>query len=220
MRQAYNFGGKRRTYDHVLITCIVDQNNQGTRPNAMPTPSAAPTSEKPQCPDGTAGLPPEARFAVQKLTPETYALLERFQLTSVVSHLLRRAHFLAEDMFSREFPNESLTPRQKAALIVVYQQPGLNQNALADRLFMDRNTIAGMVKRLVAANLLLRRAAQNDHRAYQLYLAPSGAQLLNRVLPRDAQIEAHLLERLPEEYRPLFLKCLKVLVDAAPPPTI
>lgn len=161
-------------------------------------------------------MPPEARQAIQALTPETQALLEDFQLGDIVSHLLRRAHFLAEEMFSNEFTGEALTPRQKAALIVVYQQPGLNQNALADRLFMDRNTIADMVKRLVSGKLLVRQAARNDHRAYQLYLAPAGAQLLNRVLPRDANIETRLLERLPEEYRPLFLKCLKVLVGAAP----
>jgi hypothetical protein len=32
------------------------------------------------------------------------------------------------------------------------------------------------------------------------------------VLPRDAEVERKLLERLPEEYRPLFLKCLKMMV--------
>lgn len=135
-----------------------------------------------------------------------------FQLDEVASHLLRRAHFLAEDLFAREFADESVTPRQKAALIAVYQQPGLNQNALAERLFMDRNTVAEMVKRLVAAGLLLRVTAREDQRAYQLYLAPGGAELLNRIMPRDARVEAAVLERLPEEYRPLFLKCLKMLV--------
>jgi DNA-binding MarR family transcriptional regulator len=162
--------------------------------------------------DYVSNAPAEVEIAIRQLAPATRALLDSFHLGDIASHLLRRAHFLAEDMFAQEFSGESLTPRQKAALIAVYQQPGLNQNALAERLFMDPNTIADMVKRLVAAKLLLRQAARNDHRAYQLYLAPTGAQLLNRVMPRDAIIEARLLERLPEEYRPLFLKCLKMLV--------
>ncbi len=119
-------------------------------------------------------------------------------------------------MFGQEFADESLTPRQKAALIMVYRQPGLNQNALADRLFMDRNTIAEMVKRLVATSLLLRSPAKDDQRAYELFLAPAGAELLNRVMPRDALVERRLLERLPEEYRPLFVKCLRLLVEPAP----
>ncbi len=123
---------------------------------------------------------------------------------------------MAEEQFAQEFADEALTPRQKAALVIVYQQPGLNQNALADRLFMDRNTVAEMVRRLVSAALLRRVAARDDHRAYQLFLAPSGAELLNRVMPRDALVERRVLERLPEEYRPLFVKCLRLLIE--PPP--
>lgn len=149
------------------------------------------------------------------VTPQVQAQLDGFQLEEVVSHLLRRAHFLAEDLFAREFADEAITPRQKAALIAVFQQPGLSQNALADRLYMDRNTVADMVRRLVAAGLLLRITAPGDQRAYQLFLAPAGAELLNRVMPRDADVEARVLARLPEEYRPLFMKCLKMLVDPA-----
>lgn len=147
------------------------------------------------------------------LSPETRRLLDDFRLGDIVSHLLRRAHFVAEDLFAQEFVDEPLTPRQKAALIIIYQHPGANQNTLADQLFMDRNTVAEMVKRLVASKLIRREKAPNDRRAYQLYLAPAGARLLNRVMPRDALVEHRVLERLPEEFRLLFMKCLKMLVQ-------
>ncbi|MBV9891502.1 MAG: winged helix-turn-helix transcriptional regulator [Rhizobacter sp.] len=150
------------------------------------------------------------------ISPQVRKTLNEFRLEDVASHLLRRAHFLAEELFSLEFADESLTPRQKAALIITYQQPGLNQNALADSLFMDRNTVAEMVKRLVAAGLLRRQAAQDDQRAYELFLMPAGAALLDRVMPRDAHVERRVLERLPEEYRPLFIKCLRLLVEPSP----
>jgi DNA-binding MarR family transcriptional regulator len=155
-----------------------------------------------------------SRDARDDVHPDVRSLLDEFRLEAVGSHLLRRAHFAAEELFAREFAEESLTPRQKAALVIVYQQPGLNQNALADRLFMDRNTVAEMVKRLAASGLLSRSSAQADQRAYQLFLAPAGAQLLNRVMPRDALVEARVLERLPEEYRALFLKCLRLLAES------
>lgn len=153
---------------------------------------------------------PDAR---ELLDPTVRRTLDEFRLEDVASHLLRRAHFSAEDLFAQEFADESLTPRQKAALITVYRQPGLNQNALADHLFMDRNTVAEMVKRLVAASLLHRLPAKEDQRAYELFLAPAGARLLNRVMPRDIVVERRLLEKLPEEYRPLFVKCLRILVE-------
>lgn len=144
-------------------------------------------------------------------------LLGRFRLEDVGTHLLRRAHFFAEELFSQEFVAESITPRQKAALVTLYQQPGLNQNSLADRLFMDRNTVADMVRRLAANGLILRVPANGDQRAYELFLAPAGAEMLNRVMPRDAVVEQRVLERLPEEYRPLFIKCLRLIVERPAP---
>ncbi len=153
--------------------------------------------------------------ARELVSPAVRKLLDAFRLEDICSHLLRRAHFQAEELFSREFSDESLTPRQKAALITVYQQPGLNQNALADRLFMDRNTVAEMVRRLVTSDLVRRVAAKDDQRAWQLFLAPAGAALLDRVMPRDVLVEQRVLDRLPEEYRPLFVKCLRLLVEPA-----
>lgn len=159
-----------------------------------------------------AAAPADAR---EQVAPAVRRILDEFRLEDVGSHLMRRAHFMAEELFAQEFADESLTPRQKAALIIVYQQPGLNQNALADRLFMDRNTVAEMVKRLAASGLLKRVSAKDDQRAYELFLSGAGAALLNRVMPRDVLVEQRVLERLPEEYRPLFIKCLHMLV--APP---
>jgi DNA-binding MarR family transcriptional regulator len=69
-----------------------------------------------------------------------------------------------------------------------------------------------MVKRLVGAKLVHRAGAKDDQRAYQLFLAPAGAALLNRVMPRDARVEAQVLDNLPPEYRPLFIKCLRLLI--------
>jgi len=151
-----------------------------------------------------------------QLSPRSQQLLDQFQLEDITSHLLRRAHFMAEEHFNAEFAVESITPRQKAALIVVAQQPGLAQNALAERLFMDRNTVADMVKRMCSNGMLTRINAKNDRRAYQLYLGSVGADLLERVLPRDSEVERKVLERLPEEYRPLFIKCLKLMVSSEP----
>ena len=149
------------------------------------------------------------------LTPTVRRQLDDFRLADVGSHLLRRAHFAAEELFAEEFSDESLTPRQKAALVTVYQNPGLNQNALSELLFMDRNTVADMVRRLVASGLLSRRPSLDDQRAYELSLSKAGAALLNRVMPRDAVVERRVLERLPEEYRALFLKCLRLLAEPA-----
>lgn len=154
----------------------------------------------------------DSRSAV---TPAVRKILDEFQLGLVPSHLIRRAHFVAEELFAQEFAAEALTPRQKATLVIVYQNPGMNQNALADRLFMDRNTVAEMVQRLATNGFIQRLPSAEDHRAYGLFLAPAGAAMLNVVMPRDGRVEQRILDRLPIEYQALFLKCLRLIVEPA-----
>ena len=148
------------------------------------------------------------------LTTEVEALLRNFRLEDVPSHLLRRAHFKAEEIFSSNFALEDVTPRQKAALVLLYQEPGLIQNALAERLSMDRNTVADMIKRMSANGLIERKPSPGDARAYELYVAGGGIELLNRVMPKDAAVEDQLLDKLPPEYRGLFVKCLRIIAES------
>ena len=154
-----------------------------------------------------------SRDAASGLTPQVRSILDRFELGDVVSHLLRRAHFAAEERFAREFADEQITPRQKATLIAVYQRPGLSQTMLAEHLFMDRNTVAEMVTRLVARRLLERRPSAGDRRAHEFFLAPDGAAMLNRVMPRDASIERAILQSLPKGGEKRFLKYLRQIVQ-------
>lgn len=182
------------------------------QPTTMSTPRpppAAPASRGSGMPHGADATEDSRKL----ISTDVRRILDDFHLENVLSHLLRRAHFRAEEVFAQEFADEAITPRQKATLVILYHNPGLSQNALADRLFMDRNTVAEMVRRLVSTGLVRRASAKDDQRAYELFLAPDGARLLDRVMPRDIEVERRIAERLPPEYRPLFVKCLKLLVD-------
>lgn len=171
-------------------------------PTSKPAP---PTSARTSAPAGVSLAPAKAQVD---------SLLRNFRLEEVPSHLLRRAHFKAEEIFAATFAGERVTPRQKAALVLLYQEPGLSQNSLAERLAMDRNTVAEMVRRMHGGGLIERRPSPTDARAYQLYVAPAGLDLLSRVMPRDVVVEDQLLARLPEEYRALFVKCLRMIAES------
>jgi DNA-binding MarR family transcriptional regulator len=147
----------------------------------------------------------------RKPAPRDLAELDRFVLTDVASHLLRRAHFRAEEIFAREFGPEGLTPRQKALLITAYQNPGASQNELAEKIAIDRNSFAEMLSRMVANGYVRRERAKGDARAYEIHITERGIELLREVLPRDRLVEARVIEPLPEELRPLFIKCLKIM---------
>jgi DNA-binding MarR family transcriptional regulator len=147
---------------------------------------------------------------------EQDTLIAQFELTDVVSHLLRRAHFRAEGLFMETFADEDLTPRQKALLITVCKHPGATQNQLADFIALDRNSLAEMVNRMVRKGYLQRKRAEGDGRAYAVHITQNGLGLLQRVLPRDREVEDAIIAVLPEEYRALFMKCLKMVAGVAP----
>lgn len=143
--------------------------------------------------------------------PAAPRALKNFDLTQVASHLLRRAHFRAEALFAEAFPDEDLTPRQKALLITVYQHPGATQNRIAELIALDRNSFAEMIARMTAKGHVRRTRSAQDGRAYALEITDAGVALLARILPRDAQVEAQVLAPIPEELRPVFLKCLRLM---------
>lgn len=143
-------------------------------------------------------------------------VLDAFDLAGSVSHLLRRAHFRAENLFVARLGDSGLTPRQKALLVAAHQNPGATLNTLADAVVLDRQTTAEMAHRLVARGLLERARSERDARAYAIWITPAGEDLLRCILLEDAEIEAEILAPLPPEYRPLFMKCLHLMAAADP----
>ncbi|VCU71158.1 HTH-type transcriptional repressor NicR [Pigmentiphaga humi] len=164
--------------------------------------------------------PADPRRSATSDVPETPGAeaVRDFELTDVVSHLLRRAHFRAEGLFMQAFHDEDLTPRQKALLITVCKHPGATQNQLAEDIALDRNSLADMIGRLVRKGYLKRRRAPADKRAYSVTITPAGVDVLERVLPRDKEVEDAIIGILPPEYRALFVKCLKLMAGVASEP--
>ena len=180
--------------------------SKGRRPAEAPLPSEVEV------------LPGTGRRQVEaRRDGELDALLEGFELGQIVSHLLRRAHFRAEEIFAEQAGERlGLTPRQKALLISCYRYPGSNQSAIAERIVLDRNTVAEMVSRMVRTGLLVRSRDPEDARSNRVHITTKGIRMLKAIMPIDPLIEARVVEPLPPEYRPLFLKCLRLMAGLEP----
>ena len=142
--------------------------------------------------------------------------LEGFELTNHISHLLRRAHFRAEAVFDDVMSEYNLTPRQKSLLATCYRLPGATVNELADGIALDRTSTTEMIGRLVKRGLVERTRSDTDRRAWAITLTPAGLELLRAAVPDDLEVERVVLEPLPEEYRPLFRRCLRIITGLEP----
>jgi len=139
-------------------------------------------------------------------------LLNDFELTRVASHLLRRAHFRAEDIYSQTAGKLGLTPRQKALLIVAYRNPGANQSELAEMIALDPNSLAEMATRMVREGLLERSRDPHDARSKCISISEAGMAVLKQIMPLDGQVEIDVLAPIPREQRDLFIHCLQKMV--------
>lgn len=134
-----------------------------------------------------------------------------FDLTLMTSHLLRRAHIRAEALFETIMHTGNLTPRQLAALCAAYQHPGATVAELADAIAVDRNTLAPMLQRMIDRGLLERCRSETDRRAWSIFITTAGQEVLIEIVPNNPQLQAAILGPLPPEYRPLFIKCLRIM---------
>jgi MarR family transcriptional regulator, lower aerobic nicotinate degradation pathway regulator len=96
-------------------------------------------------------------------------------------HLIWRAQQRAWRLFAEVAGNYGITPVQASVLMVVNNQPGVDQKTLAETISLDRATTGNVVARLEARGLLKRAKPVLDRRARTLYLTTAGA-VLNRKL--------------------------------------
>jgi DNA-binding MarR family transcriptional regulator len=136
----------------------------------------------------------------------------RVQLDAQPGHAIRRLHQISLGIFHQETEDLNITPVQYAILQTVRDLPGCDQRTLAGRIALDTSTTAGVVDRLEARGLLLRRVSPTDRRVRLLALTPAGELLLAQTLPGMQRTQERILEPLSPEQRRQFMELLQQLV--------
>ena len=152
-----------------------------------------------------------------RLSERSEELLRDFDLEEFASHLIRRTHFFAENLFKLEFSDEDITPRQKAALILIIKNPKITQNALCEALHLDRNTVSDLVNRIVKNGYATKTRSTSDKRSFNIEIASRGEEIIERVIDRDIGLNNLFLKNLSEKERFFLIKCLKkiLITDAS-----
>lgn len=135
-------------------------------------------------------------------------------LTDLPGHCIRRLQQIAVAVFLQEAGDSGITPVQYAALQAVADEPGIDQRTLAGRIGLDTSTLAGVVARLEARGLMLRRSCDADRRVRVLRLTVAGRDALAAVVPAMQRAQQRILAPLATRERSEFMRLLKVLVAA------
>jgi DNA-binding MarR family transcriptional regulator len=147
--------------------------------------------------------------------------LERFArdifLQELPGFLIRRLDSRAAAAYEKFTGQSDLTPRQFGVLLTLFQSGPLAQTELGNRLYLDRNTLAEMLQRMVEKKIVERRPHARDRRAVEIMLTRAGKSALLGTVQQALKAQEELLAPLPIYLRPVFLKCLELLAAAERP---
>ncbi|MCU4177918.1 MarR family winged helix-turn-helix transcriptional regulator [Bosea sp. BH3] len=84
-------------------------------------------------------------------------------------------------------------------LSTLTEQEGISQSELAQRLYVTKGNVSGLVDRLVQAGLVERRAIAGDRRSYAMHLTPEGRRLAEAGIAAQRDFVASTLGKLQQE---------------------
>jgi DNA-binding MarR family transcriptional regulator len=126
-------------------------------------------------------------------------------------HLLRRA-LQAMNLLWDEEVSRTITSPQFAALNALYSEPSLDQRTLGERISLDRSTVAEVVGRLGARNLIRTERDPGDGRRKVITLTTRGRHVLQQLIPRTRVMTGRLVGALDGPDQAELLRLLTAVV--------
>ena len=114
----------------------------------------------------------------------------------VPTAIARRFHQICVARTSAVVGQAGLSPLQYGAMLHLSKasgEPGIDQNRLAQRINIDRNTASVLVEQLAKKGLIKRQVNGADRRARLLRLTPEGEALYARLRPAHAALNKDIL---------------------------
>lgn len=144
---------------------------------------------------------------------EAEETFETYDIHDTLSHLLRRSHFYAESLFTKELGAYGITSRQLALLVAISQNAGASQRILGDIIALDMNTVSDLLRRMEKNELIERRASTVDARSTEIYLGPKGMAILSAIPADNHRYQDILARNLSIEEASVLKALLRKLLD-------
>lgn len=128
-------------------------------------------------------------------------------LPGLIGYQLRLAQRAIFADFADSVGDSGISPGLFGILVVIGENPGLTQQALANAAHLDRSSVVTVIDKLEDRGLVERRAA--DRRSNGLFLAGKGEALLRELKRKVARHEKRVVENLSRAEREQLVALLQ-----------
>ena len=105
-----------------------------------------------------------------------------------------------------------LAPAQFMTLLELWQEDGLTQKQLVDRLDVEQATMANTLRRMERDGLIERRLHPDDARSQQAWLTPAAVSLRQAATTAAKEQNEAALSDLSEEERRIFVGLMRRVI--------
>ena len=135
------------------------------------------------------------------------------ELMQAPGFLLRRCSQIVMAIFLEETAGHDLTPAQFGALVLIADEPGMDQTRLMQLAALDRSSVTNTVERLEKRGLIKRKVDPDDRRARRLSVTDKGIKMIGDVQAGAQRTQERILAPLGAKRGAEFIKMLREVAD-------
>ena len=148
--------------------------------------------------------------------PHAAAELDSSRMSHLVGYAASRAAITMRKVFAKHMAPFDLKIVEFSILMLVAQNPQVNQKQLGQALDISAPNMAVTLDRMVERGWVERVRSTKDRRAQHIHLTPEGAQLVQRAEKIAATMEAPALRMLSPAERALLIELLMKVASSKP----
>ncbi len=136
----------------------------------------------------------------------------RKKRNSSIGYLLANAHKQTMGMLAECLAPMGVTPAQWQVLVVLWEEDGIVQRELAERMVIEQATLTRTLDRMERDGFVERRRDEHDRRRFRVFVTEKGFGLINTLVPVAMKTLAAITDGFSEEEAKLFRSFLRRII--------
>ncbi|MCE5169830.1 MarR family transcriptional regulator [Paenibacillus profundus] len=135
------------------------------------------------------------------------------ELEKYIGVMVHRADLKLNNYYQKVVNPFDITVDQWEILVVLWEQEGITQKELAERLYKDQTNIARMLFKLEKKGFIHRVIHETDRRSLRVYLTSKGREIEDEILAPSIEAYKKTIEGLTEEEVETFRRTLSIMYN-------